>query len=93
MNSEPVTMFLCETEHIFLKPNVPYLFEAHPDCAACRRLAEPQSNIQTTGSYDPKDDVSSIVITSHNGPTITIDDLSLGDLHQIKSVVDLLVQR
>lgn len=39
-DSEPITMFICETEHIFLKPDVTYLFEVDPDCESCLRYVD-----------------------------------------------------
>lgn len=33
-------LFLCEQEHLFLKPNQLYRFEVSPGCKRCKELAE-----------------------------------------------------
>jgi len=35
-----VTLFLCEQEHLVLRPNVLYLFEVGAACEECQRLAK-----------------------------------------------------
>ena len=39
-DSEPIKMFICEVDHIFLKPDVTYLFEVDPLCEKCCRYVE-----------------------------------------------------
>lgn len=33
------TRFLCESEHLVLRPNALYRFEVNPNCVRCRELA------------------------------------------------------
>lgn len=40
MNPEPIKMFICEVDYIFLKPDVTYLFEVNPTCEKCCRYVE-----------------------------------------------------
>lgn len=40
MNEEAITvLFLCEQEHLILKPNQLYRFEVSPGCKRCQELA------------------------------------------------------
>jgi hypothetical protein len=36
---EPVEMFICEIEHLFLHPDQLYIFRVNPDCDACLTYA------------------------------------------------------
>ena len=38
------TMSLCESSHLGLRPNKPYIFRVHEGCAECEKLAEPYAD-------------------------------------------------
>lgn len=40
VKQEPLELRLCETGHLFLKPNQLYRFTVDPDCKECVRMAE-----------------------------------------------------
>lgn len=49
-------------------------------------------DIQTSGSYDPRDNMIDLLIALQRGPGFQITGLSHADLLEIKSVVDILVK-
>jgi len=60
MNPEPVEMYICEINHLILKPDVHYVFRFDPECKSCRRYCgvvnhEPCSECQGTGGLDATD--------------------------------------
>lgn len=49
-------------------------------------------DIQTSGSYDPRDNMFELYIGALDGPSFNITGLSYADLLEIKSAVDLLAE-
>ena len=48
--------------------------------------------IQTTGTYDPVDKYFSISICPSNNHLFSIDGLTLKDMKELKSLVDILLE-
>ena len=48
--------------------------------------------IQTTGSYDEKEDYFSISICPNDNHLITLEGLSVDDIKELKSLIDILLE-
>lgn len=48
--------------------------------------------IQSTGSYDIVDDMFSLTFCPNNNHAITFEGLSIEDMKEIKSLVDILIE-
>lgn len=48
--------------------------------------------IQSTGFYDPMDDTFSISFASNNNHLITFEGLSIEDMREIESLVEILIE-
>ena len=50
------------------------------------------TEIQSTGHYDPMDDSFSISFAPNNSHLITFDGLSIEDMREIQSLVEILIE-
>lgn len=48
--------------------------------------------IQTTGTYDSSEDYFSLSICFNDNHLVTLDGLTVGDMKEIKSLVDILLE-
>lgn len=51
-----------------------------------------QNTIQTTGTYNHKEDYFSIVICPNDNHAFTLEGLSVEDMKELKSLVDILLE-
>lgn len=50
------------------------------------------SEIQSTGTYDPVEDIFSLSFSPNNNHLITFEGLSIDDIKNIQSLVEILIQ-